>query len=135
MKDDFNRTRESVQRLYLFCPDIDQWPDSWAGDAKDVIAGSALLMEFKDYLGHLIEKGRAKATVRKHADYLWALGGEIIRETHDAGVDEELSAEIIILMYVSLQGGPYWRHASNENDLVQYDSVCRQLYKYLSQRD
>ena len=126
-----NLAQDPLRSLALVCKDLDQWPQSWAGDDSDVMVGNTLLTEFKRYLLHLIDKGRAKATIKKHADYLWVLGGEIIRDTNEYGVNESLSSRNLILKYVDDSGGPYWRHASGESDLKQYDSVCRQLYKFL----
>lgn len=131
VKNPVNLAQDSVRSLALICKDFDQWPQSWAGDDKDVIVGNVLLTEFKLYLLHLITKGRAKATIKKHADYLWVLGGEIIRDTNEYGVEENLSSRDLILKYVDDSGGPYWRHASSETDLKQYDAACRQLYKFL----
>lgn len=113
------------------CNDIDQWPKSWAGDDNDVIVGDEILRVFKRYLLHLIAKGRAKATIKKHADYLWALGGEIIRDTNEYGVVKKISGKKLVLKYIDDSGGPYWRHADSESDLRQYDAICRQLYKFL----
>jgi hypothetical protein len=126
-----NLAQDPLRSLALICNDFEQWPQSWAGDDKDVIVGKILLTELKRYLLHLINKGRAKVTIKKHADYLWVLGGEIIRDTNEYGVDENLSSRDLILKYVDDCGGPYWRHANSESDLKQYDSVCRQLYKFL----
>ncbi len=131
MKTPANLTQNPFQRLALICDDIDQWPKSWAGDDDDIIVGNLLLSEFKRYLHHLITRGRTKSTIKKHADYLWTLGGEIIRDTNEHGVDESLSSKNIILKYVDDNGGPYWRHAYNGSDLRQYDATCRQLYKFL----
>jgi len=117
--------------LVLMCKDIDQWPLSWAGDDNDIIVGNVILSEFKRFLLHLIAKGRAKATIKKHADYLWALGGEIIRDTNKYGVDKNRSGKNLVLNYIDDSGGPYWRHADSEYDLRQYDTTCRQLYKFL----
>ena len=126
-----NLAQDTLCSLALICNDFDQWPQSWAGDDNDVIVGNTLLTEFKRYLLHLINKGRAKATIIKHADYLWVLGGEIIRDTNEYGVDVNLSSRDLILKYVNDSGGPYWRHASSASDLNQYNSICRQLYKFL----
>lgn len=131
MKTPANLTQDPFQRLALICNDIDQWPKSWAGDDNDVIVGNLLLSEFKRFLQHLIARGRTKSTIKKHADYIWALGGEIIRDTNEHGVDESLSSKNIILKYVDDNSGPYWRHADNGSDLRQYDATCRQLYKFL----
>ena len=121
--------------LALVCKDIDGWPDSWAGDKDDVIIGLKILSEFKYYLVNLIEKGFSTRTVKKHASYLWALGGEIIRDTNEHGVDSKLSGREIILKYIHSAGGPYWRHATNEADHHKYDSACSRLYKSLICKD
>lgn len=131
MKKTDNLAQNTRQRLSLICKDIDQWPESWAGDDNDVIVGKAILSEFKCYLLHLMTKGRAKATIKKHADYLWALGGEIIRDTNEYGVDKSLSSKNLVLKYINDSGGPYWQHADSESELRQYDATCRQLYKFL----
>jgi len=74
--------RKQAQALDLLslCNDIDQWPQSWAGFPHDVPVGDKLLELFKDFLNQQIANGRAKSTIKRHADYLWILGGEIIRE-------------------------------------------------------
>ena len=101
------------------------------GDEHDLVAGHLILNVVMAYLVHLIEKGRARSTLKKHGDYLWALGGEIIRDTSESGLDQNLSAIDLVLGYVDNLGGPYWRHASCEEDQFQYDSVCRALYRFL----
>ena len=116
-----------------WCKDIDDWPQSWAGDEDDVLMGLKLLTEFKRYLINLIAKRRSKTTIKKHADYLWCLGGEIIRDTSEYGDKEKLSNKDVVLRYVDSSGGPYWRHALSESDEHHYHSVCRQLYKFLTQ--
>ena len=101
------------------------------GDEQDLLAGNLILGVFIEYLTHLMNKGRTRSTVKKHGDYLWVLGGEIIRDTNESGFDPKLSAQGLILVYVDSLGGPYWRHANNEDDQRQYDSVCRGLYQFL----
>ncbi len=101
------------------------------GDEHDLVAGYLILDVFMAYLAHLIEKGRARSTLKMHCDYLWALGGEIIRDTSEAGFDQNSPAHDLILGYVNNLGGPYWRHASCEEDQRQYDRVCRALHRFL----
>ncbi len=121
--------------LLSLCKDIDQWPQSWAGFPEDVAVGKTLLAIFKDFLNQQIANGRAKSTIKRHADYLWVLGGEIIREVcneedHDSG---SLSGKALLLHHIDEEGGPYWRDASDEQELNAYDSVCRMLYKWMIQ--
>ena len=124
-------SEESIQQIEAIFPDIQSWPESWMGDDDDLPAGNLALGVLIQYLIHLMEKGRVRSTVKKHGDYLWALGGEIIRDTSESGFDRNLSAIDLVLGYVDSQGGPYWRHASSEDDQQQYDSVCRSLYRFL----
>ena len=124
-------SEESIQQIEAVFPDIQSWPESWMGDDDDLPPGNLALGVFIQYLIHLMEKGRARSTVKKHGDYLWALGGEIIRDTSESGFDRNLSAIDLVLGYVDSQGGPYWRHANSEDDQQQYDSVCRSLYRFL----
>jgi len=100
------------------------------GDKNDLAAGHLILSVFIVYLTHLMDKGRARSTVRKHGDYLWALGGEIIRDINQSGFDQNRSAYDLVLGYVDRLGGPYWPHASGDEDQNQYDCVCRALYRF-----
>jgi len=124
-------SQESIQQIEAAFPDILRWPESWMGDEHDLVAGHLVLDVFMAYLVHLIDKGRARSTMKKHGDYLWALGGEIIRDTSESGFDQNRPAYDLVLAYVDSLGGPYWRHASCEADQLQYDSVCRALYRFL----
>ena len=74
--------REQTKALDLvsICKDIDQWPQSWAGFPEDVSVGKKLIDVFKAFLNQQIANGRATLTIKRYADYLWVLGGEIIRE-------------------------------------------------------
>jgi hypothetical protein len=129
-----NSIKNTKEYLKLWYEDIDEWPQRWAGNEEDIIIGLRLMDEFKTYLLALVAQGRKKKTVKKHADYLWGLGGEIIRDTNENGVSPNLSSSEILLLYVNAFGGPYWRHAYNDKDRQQYDGICRQLYKYISQK-
>ena len=112
---------------------MDEWPRSWAGLPEDIPVGGEFLEVFKGFLNQQIDKGRSKSTIKRHADYLWVLGGEIIREIcndedHEA---DSLSGKTLLLEYIHEEGGPYWRHAPSDKELNAYDSVCRLLYKWL----
>ncbi|MCP4492662.1 MAG: hypothetical protein GY820_35940 [Gammaproteobacteria bacterium] len=77
------------------------------GDSDDLPAGNLALSVFIQYLIHLMEKARTRSTLRKHGDYLWALGGEIIRDTSESGFDPDISAIDLVLCYVDNLGDPY----------------------------
>jgi hypothetical protein len=132
MKSNLNKEQKALQQLAAICNDLDRWPESWAGDKDDIPVGRTLLGLFKPYLTELINKGRTKATTKRHADYLWALGGEIIRDVSENETPFDVPGNELVLRYVDSDGGPLWQHASSDNDLQQFDSVCRQLYKFVT---
>ena len=127
------RQQTEAHDLLSLCKDIDQWPQSWAGFPEDVAAGKTLLAIFKDFLNKQIADGRAKSTIKRHADYLWVLGGKIIREVcnEDDHDSDSLSGKALLLNHIDEEGGPYWRDATDEQELKAYDSVCRLLYKWI----
>ena len=124
--------RGSMELLLEYCKDIHQWASSWEGEKADRKIGQAIVEQFKLFLLARIEKGRAKKTIKTYAGYLWALGGELIRQIHNDSKDRRLSARDLILKYIDNSGGPYWRHTHNEQDHDKYDSVCKQLFKFMT---
>ena len=120
-----------METLYQYCKTINSWPDSWEIVQEDILIGQALTEQFKLFLIDRIEKARTRKTIRAHANYLWALGGELIRKINEDDGERQLSAKELILKYIDDSGGPYWRHANDELDHARYDSVCKQLFKFM----
>ena len=99
---------------------------------EDVIIGQAITEQFKLFLIDLLEKERSKKTIRNYGDFLWVLGGELIRSINEDEDERKLSARELILKYIDDSGGPYWRHADDESEHSRYDYVCKQLYKFMT---
>lgn len=119
--------------LYSYCKDtVDEWPRRWEISEEDLDIGKAITEHFKEFLLYRIKQGRSKRTIHLDASYLWALGGELIRAINEDDSERSLSAKDLILKYVDESGGPYWRHASGDWDHDRYDSVCRQLFKFMT---
>jgi len=119
--------------LLLYCKDINNWHRTWEIDSIDLNIGKEIVDQFKPFLIRKIQKGRVKKTIRIHANYLWALGGELISQLNIYQDERALSARELILKYIDSTGGIYWRHAYNDEDHDRYDSTCRQLFKFLSE--
>jgi glycosylphosphatidylinositol transamidase (GPIT) subunit GPI8 len=122
----------SRAELTRCCKDIENWPSSWEIGGSDLVIGTAILDEFKSFLINRIEKGRAKSTIKIYGNYLWVLGGELIRSINEDTALRRLSARKIILKHVDDSGGPLWRHARDEMDHQRYDSVSKQLFRFLT---
>ncbi len=126
-----HKSSANIDLTQLF-PKIDEWPESWAGFECDIPVGEVILKEFKLFLNE--QQGRlAKKTLKDYGNYLWALGGEIIRDINLNEIKEKEKdiSDGFLLNYVDEFGGPHWRHATSEKDHDRYDSICRCFYKYL----
>ena len=121
-----------VDLLHTYCKDIENWPAKWEIAEEDIVIGKAITEQFKLFLIDRIDKGRAKKTIKNNATFLWALGGELIRAINEDDSERQLSARELILKYIDDSGGPYWRHAYDETEHSKYDSVCKQLFKFLT---
>jgi len=64
--------------LQSCCPDLDQWPLSWAHEARDIPPGLQMVECFKPFLRHLLVLHRSRQTLRCHRNNIWLLGGEVI---------------------------------------------------------
>lgn len=126
-------SKNSMDLLLTYCKDINEWPDAWEIDNADLKIGQAIVESFKLFLIDRIEKGRAKSTIKIYANYLWALGGELIRQINEDDSERRLSAKNLILKYIDDSGGPYWRHARDGFEHARYDSVCKQFYKFVKE--
>ncbi len=132
----FNKQQKTldVDLLTKYCKDIDEWPNSWEIDEDDIKIGCDILELIKPFIISIIKKDLSKKTIRMHRDYLWALGGELIRQINDDESERVLSARELILKHVDESGGPYWRHANDELDNARYDSVCKKFFNFITEK-
>ncbi len=120
-------------KLKVYCKDIDRWVESWAGFPDlDVPVGERIVAEFTPFLLAVIAERRTKKTVKKYADYLWVLGGELIQRVSTDEKARKLPARTLILKHIDETGGPLWRHARDEQEHAVYDAVCRRFYQFLT---
>ena len=125
--------KNSMKMLFQYCKNISEWHESWEGVTADLKIGLDIVEQFKPFLIDRIDKGRSKRTIKIYANYLWSLGGELIRELNENESKRKLSARELILKYIDDSGGPYWRHARDEMEHRKYDSVCKQLFRFMSE--
>lgn len=128
--------KDSMSLLLEYCKDIGKWADSWEIDEGDIKIGEDIVEQFKPFIISLIEKDLSKKTIKLYRDYLWALGGELIRQVNEDedGNERQLTTKELILKHVDESGGPYWRHAYNEADEEKYNSVCRKFFRFITEK-
>ena len=87
--------------------------------------GERIVAEFTPFLLALIDERRTKKTIKKYADCLWVLGGEIIRRTHFEERDRRLSGRALLLKYVHERGGPLWNDVSFRQRCVKRSATVQ----------
>jgi hypothetical protein len=120
-----------AQRLRKVVPDFDDWPRSWHVDPADIPVGQQIVQVLTPFLLHLLDEGLAKATMRRHRDNLWTLGGELIRCRYD---DDELARKNVkdaLLQLIEGDGGPLMWPRITEPEQDSLDATCRKLNRFL----
>ncbi len=109
---------------------MEEWPDSWAGLEEDKAPGRRLLAELRPFITYLIGKGLSAKTVRRHLDYLWAIGGEVVRRFNHQPELRHASARQLLLDAVDIGEAPLLPHAT-EAEQRAADATARKLLKFL----
>jgi hypothetical protein len=118
--------------LQTYCPDLDQWPRSWAYEARDIPSGLHMVQCFQPFLLRLLSSHLSRKTSRQHRDNLWGLGGEVIsRLQMDSGLRRR-PIEQVILDLVSEDGGPLLSHGQSEAAQRSFDATCRKFFRFLT---
>jgi hypothetical protein len=118
--------------LQAYCPDLDQWPRSWAYEAPDIPPGRQMVECFQPFLRYLLRLPLSRRTLRQHRDNIWALGGEVISRLQMDGSLRQRPIEQVVLDLVSDDGGPLLSHGQSEAGQRSFDATCRKLFRFLT---
>jgi hypothetical protein len=118
--------------LAAYCPDLEQWPRSWRGEERDVPPGEKIVEYFTPFLRHLLNSNLSRATLRKHRDNLWVLGGEIIRKLHETPRLRKRPMANVVFAALDDEGGPLLSPYTSEEEQRSFDSTCRKLLRFLN---
>ena len=122
---------QDAQRLRQACPDLDDWPRSWHVEPADLVVGQQIVQLLTPFLLYLLDQGLARATVRRHRDNLWSLGGELIRRRYD---DDDLARQGVtdaIRQLIESDGGPLMWPRITESEQDSLDTTCRKLNRFM----
>jgi hypothetical protein len=118
--------------LRSYCPDLDQWPASWAYEPRDIPYGLRIVESFKPFLREMLARSLSRKTLRLHRDNIWVLGGEVIRRVQmDSGLRRR-SIEQVVLDLIGDDGGPLLSHGESEAEQRSFDATCRKLFRFLT---
>jgi hypothetical protein len=102
------------------------------GLEKDLPPDQQLLTFFRPFIEHLASSGPSPATIRRHMNHLWLLGGEIIRDLHYDPSLRKRPTERLLRSAIHEDGGPLI-HNGSEEEQRSFDSTCRKLHRFLNQ--
>ena len=103
------------------------------GFEKDLPPGETLVACFRPFLEHLVTSGLSRKTIRKHANNLWVLGGEIIRDLNEDPALRKVPVERVLADLLDDEGGPLIHNCDSEEEQRSLDSTCRKLRRFLGQ--
>jgi hypothetical protein len=130
-RDSLPAPEAAADPLQRYCPDLDQWPASWAYEARDIPHGLRIVECFKPFLREMLALPLSHPTLRRHRDNIWALGGEVIsRLQMDSGLRRR-PIEQVVLELIGNDGGPLLSHGQSETEQRCFDATCRRLFRCL----
>ena len=127
----FILTPKDAQRLRQACPDLGDWPRSWHVEPADIAVGQRIVQVLTPFLLHLLDQGLAKATVCRHRDNLWSLGGELIRRRYDEHELARHNVKDVIRQLIERDGGPLMWPRITESEQDSLDATCRKLNRFM----
>ena len=103
------------------------------GLEKDLPPGEQLVALLRPFIEHLALSNLSPNTIRRHVDNLWLLGGELIRDLHYDPSLRKRAPERLLRCVIHEHGGPLI-HNGSEDEQRSFDSTCRKLHRFLTQR-
>ena len=123
--------RAPADALAAYCPDLEQWPNTWMYEARDLAPGRQVVEIFRPFLRHLLGLKLSDKTLRKHRDNLWLLGGEIISDLHKRPRQRKPPMAQVVSAALDDEGGPLISHSPSEDQQRSFDSTCRKFYRFV----
>ncbi len=109
---------------------MDDWPQSWAGDDKDVPIGRHITNVLRPFIRHVQQEGLSPKTLRRHLDNLWLIGGEIIRNLYDERALRTKPPAELLLDAIADDAAPLLDDL-NEAEQAALDGTARKLRRFL----
>jgi len=118
--------------LAEYCPDLVDWPQRWKYDEQDIVPGQCIVEFLTPFLLHLLGENLSTKTLHRHRNYLWLLGGELIRRRYDDDKLMKMPVGNAIADLIDDDGGPLIWPRITESEQNSFDATCRKFYKYLN---
>ncbi len=123
-------SRANPDGLAAYCPDLEQWPNTWRYQARDLPLGRQVVEVFRPFLRHLWGMNLSGKTLRKHRDNLWLLGGEIVSDLHKNPQLRKRPMAQVVAAAIDDEGGPLISPSASEDQQRSFDSTRRKFYRF-----
>lgn len=111
--------------------DCEKWPRQWMGMGDDVLYGKGIVEAMRPFIVALVAERLSDRTLQKHAENLWLLGGEIIRDVSTYKEYTKITPAAKLWESIGPDEDPYCRHLNSESEKRSFDATCGQLYRFL----
>src|SRR5271157_4583508 len=122
----------AADTLRSYCPDLDQWPASWAYEPRDIPPGLRMVECFQPFLRELLALSLSRRTLRRHRDNIWVLGGEVIRRLQMDSSLRRRPIQQVVRDLIGDDGGPLLSHGQSEAEQRSLEATCRKLFRFLT---
>ena len=122
---------QKVKGVRDIVPDFDQWPESWMGIKKDLGYGKKLLPFMEKFIHSLMAQGLSRKILKEYVDWVWLLGGRIIKEV---SIYKEYKRDPAQKLMDAVQGGgclPEGHEGMSKGELESLARMCGQFEGFL----
>lgn len=113
-------------------PDLYKWPRSWMGSKKDFEYGKKLLPFMEEFINHLMGQNLSRKTLKEYIDYLWLLGGTIIK---DVCIYKGYKTEPLEKLMEAIEGHgclPEGYENMTARELASFKRMCSKFEEFLN---
>jgi hypothetical protein len=121
-------TPKTVKELV---PDLGKWPESWMGTEEDLEYGKKLLPFMEKFIHYLMTQGLSRRNLKDYVDWVWLLGGGIIKKVSIYGDHKKDPAKKLLEM---VEGGgcpPGDYESMAKSELAGFRKMCGLFEEFL----
>ena len=122
---------QKVKGVRDIVPDLDKWTKSWMGTKEDFEYGKKLVPFMEEFIKYLIGQNSSRKTLKEYIDYLWLLGGTIIK---DVSIYEEYNEDPLKKLTEAVEGDgclPEGHENMTARELVSLKKMCGEFEEFL----
>ncbi len=117
--------------LREFVPDFEKWPESWMGTEKDFEYGKKLLPFMEKFIHYLIAQGLSRKNLKEYVDWVWLLGGRIIKEV---SIYRQYKKDPAKKLLEAVEAGgclPDEHEGMSQSELASFSRMCGKFEEFL----